>query len=134
MAQYQMREGQTGTADAWTTLAGDGAGGTRNDITVPSGCKAIKQIIAIAACGSTAGASTYGLKLLGNGLVGTATHEFALASSVLGAGTLTDCNLIRPLVLDVDIPVQANNQIQVQAAMSGADQGTPEVAVALVFA
>lgn len=134
MAQYILREAQCGTADAWTTLNGDGAGGTSSDITVPQGTRAIKQIIAVAAVGTTAGAATYGVKLLGNGLVGTSSHEFALASTAHGAGTITDCNIIRPLVMDVDIPVQGGNQITVQAVMSGADQGTPEVAVTLVFA
>lgn len=134
MAQYILREGQIATADAWTNLTGDGAGGTSSDITVPQGTRAIKQIIAVCTGGTTAGATTYGLKLLGNGLVGTSSHEFCLTSSVLGAGTLTDCNLIRPIVMDVDIPVQGGNQITVQAVPSGADQGTPECAVTLVFA
>ena len=132
MSTYDMREGQCGTADAWTKLTGTGKADNAGDIMVPSGVSRITRIISIVAPGTTAGAATYLMALEGGGLQ-QGRQEFTIASTTHGAGTIT-CNLVKPcLVKNTDIPVQPGNQISVYGCMSGADQGTPEMAICLEF-
>ena len=132
MTSYDMREGQCGTADAWSKLTGTGKADNAGDVQVPAGVSRISRIISVVAPGTTAGASTYLGALEGAGLM-QGRQEFTLASTTLGAGTIT-CNLVKPCMVKlVDIPVQPGNQISLYGCMSGADQGTPEVAICLEF-
>jgi len=134
-AYYIVREGTTGTADSWTTLAGTGTGDTNNDPVVPQGVSNLVSVIHAVGPGATAGAATYGVRLLSiSGSLPSGDQYFVGPSSTAGAGTIADIAIVRPKLNICQVPVQAGGQIRVQAVMSGADQGTPEQAVGLVFA
>ncbi len=130
-AFYLLREGQTGTADSWSTLVGTGLADTNTDLTMP-GSK-IVQIIYAVGPGATAGACTHGCRLVSvQGSLPGGDQTFAGLSTAVGAGAVTDQTIIAPLIKNVDIAVVKGAQVKIQAVMSGADSGTPEQAVGLV--
>jgi len=134
-AWYITREGQTGTADSWTTLAGTGTGDTNNDPVVPTGASNIVSVIHAVGPGIAAGAATYGARLLSiSGSMPSGDQYFVGPSNTAGAGTIADIAIMRGKMNVCQIPVKGGTQIRVQAVMSGADQGTPEQAITVVFA
>lgn len=118
------------TASALNQLGSEGALG---NIVVPSNVSAIKQVIAAAATdGAAVGASSFFLRMRGNGL---RDGQQAISVGAIG-GTLATTNLAAgaTVVVDVDIPVIPGNQITLEGEMAGADTGTARMIATLVFA
>lgn len=133
MAIYEVRAVSIATENAWTELSENGRSGTAVR-TVPAGITKLKQLWIVWAPGATAGVANLGVRLQGNGIaVPGYIEEFAGPSTAPG-GTNTQNLVIPPTILDVDIPVSVGAEISVQASVNGADVGTGECAVTLVYA
>lgn len=121
------------TENAWTELTEDGRSGTASK-TVPAGMSRIVKLIGLWVPGATAGVANAAFKLEGQSIqTPGATLEFPLQSFVPG-GTNTENTLVTPIVYDVDVPVSPGQDLIVRASVNGADVGSSEVAVTIVYA
>lgn len=127
--QTDMREGTIATVDSWTKLVGDGAGGTLQDITVPTWANSIKHVAITAGIDGAAGAGVIHVKLtgattMGDQILAMVGHE-NIGTTVSIAGERTQ--------RDVDIPVKPGKALEIWGAYAGADTGTPELGVIVTF-
>jgi hypothetical protein len=124
-----MREGVVTGVDSFTKLTGDGAGGTLQDITVPTWANSIKHIAITAGVDGAAalgnilvklsGATKFGdqiLPMLGHSNIGT---------TVGIAGEKAQ--------QDVDIPVIPGKSLELYGCFAGGDTGSPELGVQVTF-
>ena len=135
-ASYQTREAQTGTADTWTTLSGDGTATGVNEIRA-SGSRIVQAFHAVGPSATTQEPCGFAMRLQGIGgsmAGGDAEHTYVGPSMAAADGTVTAVKLCPSLMHDMDIPVVKGGQVRIQAVASGgAVTGTPEQAVTLVF-
>lgn len=120
------------TENAWTELTEDGRSGTATKM-VPAGASRISQLMLLWVPGATAGVANVAFRLEGQGIsIPGATLEFCGGSSAPG-GTNTMNTVIRPVVIETDIPVNVGSEVRVLASVNGADVGSSEVACTIVY-
>ena len=124
------REGVCASADVYTKLTGDGAGGTLDDIDVGAGMKSIKTItMSLGLDGAAACDNAVLLRLKGSGLV---NGEQGLVMAGTGAEGTPVTYAGEILSYPVDIPVK-DGDIQVFVINAGTTSGNPDIGVGLVF-
>lgn len=118
----------------------DSEGATAGPIAIPPNVKEIRRIIASCVVDGAHVTETgviIVLRLSGTGALPTGVQELVIASEHLadGGGTLTytTAKLVEPLILDVNIPVNAGADLSILAAYYGADAGSPQLSVTLEF-
>lgn len=129
---YRTREGSVTAVDTRTQLSTLGSETAPGPLLVPQGKTRLTQIIA-SAIGNMAAATSYSalIRLEGPGLpegpevFGVMAGGQAVATGGNGA--------INAIIINVDIPVTAANEILIFAEMCGTDIGTMEAGVTLVF-
>ena len=132
LAFYRLREGQITASDSFTNIGGLFGQSTTSSIQVPSSSTSIVQIIASVATDSAAnGVTTFGCQISGDGL-SSGQETFTIGGAGVDGTPASNGQTVMPMVLDVNIPVVASNQVSVACAMSG-DTGTCEAAITLVF-
>jgi len=132
MAYYRTREGQVTAADTMTVLGGLYGQSTTAAIILPANVSNIVGIIAsFASDGAANAATTYAVKLEGDGLSQGSEIITYGAHTTDGTPVSTGQNN-DPFQAGVAIPCVANNQVSVSVAMSG-DTGTCEAAVTLIL-
>ena len=125
------REGTCATADLFTKLTGDGAGGTLDDATIGTGMKSIKRLtVSLGLDGAAACDNNVIIRLKGTALV-NGEQNFAVAGTGAEGTPVTYAADI--LSCDVDVPIKDGGDLQVFSCMAGASSGTPEVCVGLVL-
>lgn len=129
---YRTREGSVTALDTRTQLSTLGSETAPGPLLVPQGKTKISQLI-IAAIGNMAAATSYSVlvRLEGPGLP-EGPECFAVMAG--GQGVATGGNGVIPaVIIPIEIPVTAANEILVFAEMCGTDIGTVECAATLVF-
>ncbi len=129
---YRTREGSVTAVDTRTQLSTLGSETAPGPLLVPQGKTKIVQIIA-AQCFNMGAATSYSalLRLEGPGLP-EGPEVFAIGSG--GTAVATGGNGVNAaVVIDVDIPVTAANEILVFAEMCGTDVGDMIAGATLVF-
>jgi len=115
--------------DAFTKLTGDGAGGTLQDITVPTWANSIKNISASVGVDGAAGAGVVHVKLTGATVYGD--QVLALVGHTNAGTTVGIAGAA--VQMDVDIPVKPGKSLELYGAFAGADTGSPELGVTVTF-
>lgn len=141
MALYYTRHGSmTQATTTFSPVETDSEGATAGPIAIPPGTKTIRRIIASCVVNGAQTTDTgviVVLRLSGTGALPTGVQELVLFGTHLNDGggslTYTDGNLVAPLVLPVDIPVNAGADLSLLAAYYGADTGSPQLSVTLEF-
>jgi len=132
MASYRTREGPVTAADSFTALTTLYGVSTTSAIQVPAGASQIVGVIAsFASDGASNAATTFALKLEGDGLSSGSEIMTYGAHTTDGTPASTGQNN-DPFQAAVSIPCIASNQISVSVAMS-ADSGSCEAAITLIF-
>lgn len=129
---YRTREGTVSAVDTRTQLSTLGSESAPGPLLVPQGKTKITKIIA-AQCFNMAAATGYTglIRLEGPGLP-EGPESFVIG--VGGVPVATGGNGVNPAVMiDVDIPVTAANEILVFGEMCGTDVGSSEFICTLVF-
>lgn len=130
---YRTREGQVTAADSFTAITGLYGQSTTASIQVPAGSSAIVGVIAsFASDGASNAATTFALKLEGDGL-SQGSEIMTYGAHTTDGTPVSNGQNNDPFQASVQIPVVSSNQVSVSVAMSG-DTGTCEAAVTLVFA
>ena len=124
-----VRESVVAAVDSWVKLTGDGAGGTLQDITVPTWANSIKHIAVCAGIDGAAGQGNVLVKLTG------ATRH---GDQILAMGGFTNIGTTvsiagQRLQRDVDIPVQPGKSLELWGCYAGGDTGSPELGVGVTF-
>lgn len=130
--QYRTREGSITAIDTRTQLSTLGSETAPGPLLVPQGKSKITGIM-IAQASNQAAAASYSafVRLEGPGLP---EGPEVLAAGCGGCAVATGGNGVNPVVkIPLEIPVTPANEILVFGEMAGADPGTVEMAVTLVF-
>jgi len=132
MSYYRTREGAVTAADTFTVLSGLYGQSTTASIILPANVSKISGVMAsFASDMASNGVTSYALKLEGDGL--SQGSEIINFGAFTSDGTPVSTGQVNDAVMiPVDIPVVANNQISVSVAMS-ADTGSCESAVTLIL-
>ena len=132
MSYYRTREGQISSGDTYTVLGGLYGQSPTSAIILPANVSRISGLmVSFASDGASNGATTVAVKLEGDGLSqGSEIINFT-AHTTDGTPVSTGQNN-EAMMIPVNIPVVANNQVSVSMAMS-ADTGTCEGACTLVL-
>ena len=132
MSYYRTREGQISSADTYTVLSGLYGQSTTSAIILPANVSRISGLmLSFASDGASNGATTVAVKLEGDGLSQGSEIITFTAHTTDGTPVSTGQNN-EAMMVPVNIPVVANNQVSVSMAMS-ADTGTCEGACTLVL-
>jgi len=130
--QYRTREGSVTLADTKTGLTTQGSISEPGALYVPDGMSRLESVI-VAACGdySVPGSASLFIRLEGSGLP---DGPEVISIGAIGGNSTTGIQAaIAAKKIPVNVPVTPGNDILVYAEMAGADVGTVEVCVTLVF-
>lgn len=130
--QYRTREGEATALDTKSQLTTLGSEAAPGPLLVPSGVSKISRIL-ISACENMAAATSFSsfIRLEGAGLPG---GPEVIAANCGGCAVATGGNTaLRPIVIDIDIPVTPANEILIFGEMSGTDVGQVSFGVTLIF-
>jgi hypothetical protein len=132
MAYYRTREGQVTAADTFTVLGGLYGQSTTSAVILPANVSNIVGIVcSFASDGAANAATTYAVKLEGDGL--SQGSEIITYGGHTTDGTPVSTGQNNdPFQAGVAIPCVANNQVTISVAMSG-DTGTCEAAITLIL-
>lgn len=122
------------TLAAATALGGD----TPGTPIVPSNASKLAGIAIAAALDPGTSVVTVGLigvvQITGTGLAEGGSYRFGyVGPTVNGATGGSQSAAMLPTIVDTEIPVEATGQLELKATMLGADPGTAEVAIGLLY-
>jgi len=131
--QYRTREGSVTAVDTKTGLTTQGSISAPGTLYVPDGTSRLESVI-VAACGNFAatGSASLFIRLEGSGL--PEGPEVISIGAIGGNSTTGIQGAIPAKKILLDVPVTPGNDVLIYAEMAGADVGTIEVCVTLVFA
>ncbi len=130
--QYRTREGEATAVDTKSQLSTVGSETAPGPLLVPASATKLASII-ISACQNMAAATSYSglIRLEGSGLPG-GPETFACIAG--GSAVATGGNgAVKPIKIDVDVPVTPANEILIFGEMCGTDVGQVSFATTLVF-
>ncbi len=130
---YRTREGDITAVDTKSQLSTLGSETAPGPLLVPTGVKALVGII-VAQISNMAAATGYSalLRLEGPGLPG-GPEVFAAGAGGMAVATGGNAAM-KPVQIDLNIPVTPSNEILIFGEMAGTDVGTLTMAVTLIFA
>jgi len=131
--EYRTREGTLTAVDSETAITGLYGVSTASAVQVPANTsKIVGMMVSFQTDSAANGASTFAVKISGDGLAGV--QQIICCGGVGVDGTpafngSTDSAQQIPL----DLSTVASNQISISAFMGGSDTGSVECAVTLIF-
>lgn len=132
MKQYRLREGDATAVDTKTALTTAGSDTAPGPLMVPQGMKFITALL-VSACQNMAAATGYSglVRLEGAGLV-NGPESFAVVAG--GNAVATGGNGVNPArKININIPVNEGNEVQVFGEMCGTDVGGVGFVVGIEF-
>jgi len=130
--EYRTREGQITAADTETAITGLYGVSTTSSIQVPANTQKISgMLVSFNSDGGANAATTYAIKISGDGLNQTAQIINVGGSTTDGTPASNGVGMLAQQI-PLDLAVIGSNQISLSAFMSG-DTGTVEACITLIF-
>ena len=131
--EYRTREGTITAVDSETAITGLYGVSTASAVQVPANTsRIIGMMVSFQTDSAANGASTFAVKISGDGLAGV--QQIVVCGGVGVDGATVSAGSTDPVQqIPLDLTTVASNQISISAFMGRSDTGSVECAVTLIF-